>query len=97
MILSASASHIEQVPLSVVDILKLGLVGYGFKSFLQGQYVIVTGHDRDSAELQAFRQVHRADRELPRRAFENLVQDKCGQTGLLSSPIALHWLGPKLA
>ena len=54
MIPSTSASHIKQMPLGVVHILKLCLVRYCFQPFLQRQNIIVTGHNataRNSSPL----------------------------------------------
>ena len=73
MIARTSAGDVKQVPFRVVDLFQIRVVGDGFDPFLQGNDLIVTGHYRDSAKLQPFREMHGADR----RSEERRVGKEC--------------------
>ena len=70
----AGAGDVEQVPLGVVDLLQVGVVADGLDALLQRNDLVVAGHHDDGAELQPLGQVHRADRDVPARRLDVLVE-----------------------
>ena len=61
MVTGACAGDVKQMPLGIVDFLKVGIVGYALDPFLKGNDFIVASHHDDGSEFQALGEVHRAD------------------------------------
>ena len=51
MVPRTRAGYVKQVPLGIIDFLEIGVIAYGFDAFLQGNHLIIAGHDDDYAEL----------------------------------------------
>ena len=60
MVSSAGARHVEQVPLRLVDVLEIRFVGHGLDALLERDDLVVAGHHRDGAKLEAL--VDKADK-----------------------------------
>ena len=82
MVPGARARHVEQVSFCVVDLLKVGIVGYVLDPFLEGDDLIVTRHDRDSAELQSLGQMHGAYRDAITTRATSFVKDLKEESGV---------------
>lgn len=57
----AGTGDVEQVALGVVNLVEFGFVGDGFDALLQGQNIVIAGHDGDGLVLKPFSKVHGAD------------------------------------
>jgi hypothetical protein len=51
MVPRTGAGDVKQVPLGIIDFLEIGVIAHGFDAFLQGNHLIIAGHDDDYAEL----------------------------------------------
>lgn len=60
MIPRPSAREIEQLPLSILNLLKISVIANGFNAHLERNDLIVTGHHDHGAQLQALCPVHGA-------------------------------------
>lgn len=58
----------------VVDFLQVRVVANVFDSFLQRHNFVVACHDGDRTELEALGEVHRPDRNVPRRRLVPFVE-----------------------
>jgi len=93
MIPCARARHVEKVALRVVDVFKIGVVGDRFDALLQRDHLVVASHHDDGPELEAFREMHRADGHATHTRLNTVVQHLGFKTGVLdccASPIELR-------
>lgn len=63
--LDPGTSYVQQMALRVVHIVEIRFIGNLLDAFLEWDYLVVTSHHHNSAELQAFRQMHCADGNMP--------------------------------
>ena len=52
MVTSTGARHVQEVALAVIDLFEIRIVRDILNALLRGNYLIVAGHDRDSAEFK---------------------------------------------
>jgi hypothetical protein len=75
VISGTGAGDVEQVTLGVIDFLQIGVVADRLDALLQGNYLVVTGHYGYGPELQAFREMHRADRGVAASGFDMFIEN----------------------
>jgi hypothetical protein len=75
MISRAGTGNVEQVPLSVVDFLQIGVVANCLDAFLQRNYFVVAGHHDNGPKLKTLGEVHGADRDVPVGGFNVFIEN----------------------
>ncbi len=81
MIAGAGAGDIEQMPLRVVDLLKVGVLADRLDPLLQGDDLVVAGHHDHRPELQSLGKVHGPYRDMPAPRFDLLDKHGRSQAG----------------
>src|SRR3954468_23056257 len=85
MVVSACASDVEQMSLSIVDFLKIRVVRHTFDSRLQRNNIVITGHNHDRAEFKALSAMHSADCEVATRSLKMIVEHFMNKSCLFRS------------
>src|SRR5205823_11158331 len=75
----SGACDVEEMALGVVDLLQIGVVAHGLNALLQRHDFIIAGDHRHGSELQAFGQMHCADRYMARGGLDVLVKNLEGK------------------
>ncbi len=89
MIAGACARDVEQVALGLVDVFEIRVVGDGLEARLEREDLVVAGGH--GTELEAFGQVHRADRDAPDCAIRIAIQ-LSDFSDLAKTPISCGWI-----
>jgi hypothetical protein len=75
MIPGARAGNIKQVAFGVIDLLQVCIVTYRLNTFLKRNYLVVASHDHHGPKLQAFGEVHGADRKVTAYGFHIFIEN----------------------
>ena len=64
----------KEVPFGGIDLFEIRVVADRLNSFLERNHLVVTGHHNYRTELQALRQMHKADRSIATCRLDVFVQ-----------------------
>jgi hypothetical protein len=84
MISGTGASDVQKVTFGVIDFLKVSVVSNRFDAILKWDNLVITGHNDNGAKLQPLCEVHGADRYVPDRCFNIIIEHFEGNLGLFN-------------
>ena len=77
---------VEKMALRLIHVREVGAIGNCVDPGLRWEDIVVTCHDDHSSELQAFREVHRADRDDSPSRMSGVVKDSEREAGGFDAP-----------